>query len=225
MIMRNLLFMFLLSTTATLMTTSAYSTAATPRTAAPFGVTSSSSSRMSTTVAPPETDTDKRIQKREGSGDDEKESFSDEDIRKQGPLEYLEDDPNEMRDPQDPFHILLLGETYLKPKVSVPYVSGALQFVLEMPYEDAVDAAVFCQENGISCVGTWPREECLSLGKELQNRDLCVRVVPFVPGGQRGWQANKDADAGKDNSNDASRDSAGGDFIDADYYYTESEFD
>lgn len=219
--MRNLLFVLLLSTTATL--TSAYS--ATPsRTAAaatPFGV--ASRTRMSTTIAPPETDTDKRIQRKSDGGgeDDQKESFSDEEIRKKGPLEYLEDDPNEMRDPQDPFHILLLGETYLKPKVSVTYVSGALQFVLAMPYEDAADAAVFAKENGISCVGTWTREECLSLGKELQNRDLCVRVVPFVPGGQRGWQANKDADAGKDASNGGESESGGGDFIDADYYYSE----
>lgn len=222
--MSNLFLLVLLSMALAL--SSAYSATAPSRSAAsPFGVSSSrTATRMSTITAPPETDTDKRVRRKGGdgasAGEDEQETFDQFDIRKQGPLEYLEDDPNEMRDMQDPFHILLLAETFLKPKISVNYVSGALQFVLEMPYEDAVDATVFCKENGISCLGTWTREQCLSLGKELQNRDLCIRVVPFVPGGQRGWQANKDADAG--NSADGSNADSGsgdGEFIDADYYY------
>jgi hypothetical protein len=49
----------------------------------------------------------------------------------------------------------------------------------------------------MSCLGTWSREECLSLGKQLQIRDIVCRVVPFCPGGQRGWQAN-DADSSFD---------------------------
>lgn len=164
--------------------------------------------RMSTTTAPPDTDTDtdKRT-RRQGGEDEQQETFDEFDIRKQGPLEYLEDDLEESRDLNDPFHILLLAETYLKPKVSINYVSGSLQFVLEMPYEDAVDAAQFAKDNGMSCLGTWSREECLKKGKELQMRDLCVRVVPFVPGGKRGWQAGKDAADGD----------FGNEFIDADY--------
>lgn len=173
---------------------------------------------MSTTVAPPATDTEKVTRRK---NDDSKESYDDEYIRRNGPIEYLEDDLDQSRDMKDPFHILLLAETYLNPKVTVNYVSGSLQFVLDMPYEDSVDAAIFAKEQGMSCVGTWTREECLELGKALQQRDLCVRVVPFVPGGQRAWQANKDA---SDQSN-ASNNNSNGDFgdgsgvIDADYYY------
>jgi hypothetical protein len=149
-----------------------------------------------TTVAPPKTDTDRatrdrrRNRRQEGAEDND---YDEAYIRRNGPLEYLEDDTEESREDQDPFHILLLAETYLNRKITVNYVSGALQFVLDMPYEDSVDAAIFAKENGMSCLGTWTREECLALGKDLQQRDLCVRVVPFVPGGQRPWQANKDA--------------------------------
>uniref|UniRef100_A0A7R9WNG7 Uncharacterized protein n=1 Tax=Craspedostauros australis TaxID=1486917 RepID=A0A7R9WNG7_9STRA len=114
-------------------------------------------------------------------------------IRKQGPLEYLEDDPNESREIDDPFHILLLDQTYDKPKITVPYVTQSLEYVLDMPTEDASDHAQFCQDNGMSCLGTWSREECLNLGKQLQVRDLVCRVVPFCEGGQRPWQASKDA--------------------------------
>jgi len=178
-----------------------------------------SSSMMSTTVAPPKTDidTDKK------TGDDAgEESYDDADIRKNGPLEYLEDDLEQSRDMKDPFHILLLAETFLNPKVTIPYVSSTLQFVLDMPYEDSVDATLFAKDQGLSCVGTWTREECLEKGKALQVRDLCVRVVPFVPGGQRGWQANKDA---ADNGASAGGSgNPGDDYIDADYY-VERDFD
>jgi hypothetical protein len=106
-------------------------------------------------------------------------------------LEYLQD-AAESREMDDPFHILLLGSTFEKPKVTVPYVSGSLQYVLGMPNTEAVELSSFAQEHGLSCLGTWPREECLSLGKQLQVRDIVCRVVPFAEGGQRGWQA-KDA--------------------------------
>lgn len=178
---------------------------------------------MSTTVAPPATDTEKGTRRKEG--DDKKESYSDADIRKNGPLEYLEDDLDQSRDMEDPFHILLLAETYLNRKITINYVSGSLQFVLDMPYEDSVDAALFAKEQGMSCVGTWTREECLQLGKALQQRDLCVRIVPFVPGGQRAWQANKDGAASSNNNNDNTNNNrafgsgSGGDYIDADYSY------
>ena len=171
-----------------------------------------------TTVAPPSTDTEKVTRRR--NRDNDKDSYDEDYIRKNGPLEYLEDDSEQSRDMNDPFHILLLAETFRNPKVTINYVSGSLQFVLNMPYEDSVDAALFAKEQGMSCVGTWTREECLKLGKALQQRDLCVRVVPFVPGGQRAWQANKDASAANgSNGRQAGGGGDGGDYIDADYYY------
>lgn len=108
-----------------------------------------------------------------------------------GDLEYLIDSA-ESREMEDPFHILLLGSTFEKPKITVHYVSGSLEYVLDMPPQEATELSKFAYQEGMSCLGTWPREECLSLGKQLQRRDIVCRVVPFVEGGQRGWQA-KDA--------------------------------
>merc|ERR1712194_897899 len=93
---------------------------------------------------------------------------------------------------EDPFHILLMGSTFEKPKINVPYVAGALEYVLDMPFDEVEELSKFAKENGMSCLGTWPREECLTLGKQLQMRDIICRVEPFCEGGQRGWQA-KDA--------------------------------
>jgi len=179
---------------------------------------------MSTTIAPPRPATDTDIDKKTrgpgsggqtGTGEDD--DFDEADVRKKGPIEYLEDDLDISRDNEDPFHILLLGETYEKAKMTVNYVSGNLQMILEMPYEDAVEASVFAKDMGMSCLGVWTREKCLDLGKQLQGRDLIVRVVPFAQGGQRGWQANKDA-ADNSNYNDASSQNGGADFEDAEYW-------
>ena len=112
-----------------------------------------------------------------------------EDMRKHGPLEWLEDDMDQSREDHDPFHLILLGETFDKPKITVPYVVGSLQYVLEMPYDEANEATVFAKDEGMSCLGTWKRQECLKLGRQLRLRDLLVRVVPYSAGGQRGWQA------------------------------------
>jgi hypothetical protein len=142
---------------------------------------------MSTIEAPPEEGI--RTDRQTSTPQEQQEEALD--IRKHGPLEWLEDDLTVSREMDDPFHILLLDETFEKPKVTVSYVSGNLQYVLEMPYEEAVDATIFCQENGFSCLGTWERQECLKLGRELRLRDLCVRVVPYVPGGNRGWQSSR----------------------------------
>jgi len=120
--------------------------------------------------------------------------WTEDDIRKQGPLEYLED-MEESREMDDPFHILLLGSTFDKPKITVTYVSGSLEYVLDMPILEATELSKFAREQGMSCLGTWTREECLSLGKQLQVRDIVCRVVPYCEGGQRGWQA-KDANDG-----------------------------
>jgi hypothetical protein len=122
-----------------------------------------------------------------------KENFQDA-LRRQGPLEYLEDDDEVSREPQDPFHILLLSSTFEKPKIDVPYVAGALEYVLDMPLDEGIELSQFSYEHGLSCLGTWPREQCLSLGKQLQVRDIVCRVVPFCEGGQRGWQARDAGD-------------------------------
>jgi len=115
-------------------------------------------------------------------------------VNKGGPLEYLQDDSSLLRKKEDPFHILLLGTTFQKPRMTKNYVSSSLVFVLDMPETEADEHAEFAEEQGISCLGTWTREECLLLGAKLQNRDLECRVVPFCEGGSRPWQAKK-ADA------------------------------
>jgi hypothetical protein len=109
-------------------------------------------------------------------------------------LEYLIDS-QESRELDDPFHILLLGSTFDKPKLTVSYVAGSLEYVLNMPSTEATELAAFAQEHGMACLGTWERQECLSLGRQLQVRDIVCRVVPFVEGGQRGWQAKDAASA------------------------------
>jgi len=94
---------------------------------------------------------------------------------------------------------LLMGSTFEKPKITVSYVSGSLEYVLGMPYGEAKELSQFAQDEGMSCLGTWTREECLTLGKQLQVRDIVCRVVPFAEGGQRGWQA-KDASGANQNA-------------------------
>jgi ATP-dependent Clp protease adapter protein ClpS len=121
------------------------------------------------------------------------------------PLEYLQDSLTS-REMDDPFHILLLGTTFEKPKVTVPYVSNSLEYVLSMPHGEAKELSQFAHDEGLSCLGTWTREECLTLGRQLQVRDIVCRVVPYTEGGQRGWQA-KDSSS---NSNEFSNVGRGG---------------
>jgi hypothetical protein len=115
-------------------------------------------------------------------------SLDDDDGTDHPDLEYLVD-PRESREADDPFHLLLLGSTFDKPRVTLPYVAGSLEYVLGMPGGEAAELAGFAREEGVSCLGTWARSECLGLGKQLQRRDLVCRVVPYCEGGQRGWQA------------------------------------
>jgi len=156
---------------------------------------------MSTTTAPPrekeKIDTGRRT-------DDDRSTDPDDIVRyNDAPLEYLEDEWS-TREPDDPFHILLLDTTFTKNlKVTVPYVAGCITYVLGMPEEEARDLTFMAKENGFSCLGTWEREECLRLGRQLQIRDCVVRVVPFCQGGSRGWQA-KDASAGGSNTGSSS---------------------
>lgn len=161
-----------------------------------------SSSRMFSTVidAPTKEDLDRKVGRRKGGNNsddllgDAEENIG-EAIRQQGPLEWLEDNPEESREMDDPYHILILDTTYEKPKITVPYVASNLEYVLQMPIDDATEHSEFCYTHGLSCVGVWPREECLSLGRQLQLRDIVCRVVPFADGGHRAWQAGKEADA------------------------------
>merc|ERR1740133_72774 len=157
--------------------------------------------RMNTVIdAPTKEDLERKVGRRstgnEDDGDynflgDSEENVQDA-IRKQGPLEWLEDNPEELRDMEDPFHILLLDQTFEKPKITVEYVATNLQYVIAMPLGDATEHSQFCYDNGMSCVGVWPREECLKLGRQLQLRDIVCRVTPFVEGGNRAWQVSKD---------------------------------
>jgi hypothetical protein len=108
------------------------------------------------------------------------------------------------RELDDPFHILLLGATFEQPKITVPYVTGSLTYVLNMPQSEATEVSQFAQEHDMACLGTWTREECLSLGRQLQVRDIVCRVVPYTEGGQRGWQAkdgNNEQVVGEQSSN------------------------
>lgn len=165
------------------------------------------SNRMSTVIAPPEEATKIGRKNSDFFGSDPSDPDSEEDIsnltpdeiskRKDAPMEYLEDE-NATRNPDDPFHILLLDTTFQKnDKITIPYVVGCLEYVLGMPKEEGTELTIMAEENGLSCLGTWEREECLSLGKELMVKDLVVRVVPFCAGGGRGWQM-RNADAGAD---------------------------
>ena len=147
-----------------------------------------------TTLEPPtreKTDTDRSTEKRSFDEDD---IANMDDPNQYSDLEYLIDSA-ESREMDDPFHILLMGSTFEKPKISVPYVANALEYVLNMPSTEGKELSQFAKTEGMACLGTWPREECLNLGKQLQVRDIVCRVVPFCEGGQRGWQAKDANDA------------------------------
>lgn len=181
-------------------------------------IRSSSLSSMVTIEAPTRetTKTDRRTNRRTNDDNSSSSNNNEEnnrDIRKEGPLEYLED-PNESREMDDPFHILLLGETFDKPKITLNYVSGNLQYTLDMPYEDAMDASMVAQDFGMACLGTWSREECLTLGRQLRIRDLVVRVVPYAAGGNRSWQSKEGGErAGFGRSGEGLKDATGGTFL------------
>lgn len=159
-----------------------------------------------TTTAPPREKTKRKTRRGTGNGngstDDDRSTNPNEIVRyNDAPMEYLEDEWS-TRNPDDPFHILLLDTTFTQnDRVTIPYVAGCLTYVLGMPEDEATDLSKLSMLNGFSCLGTWEREECLKLGRQLQIRDCVVRVVPFVEGGSRGWQA-KDASAAGGSSSD-----------------------
>ena len=65
-----------------------------------------------------------------------------------------------------------------------------------MPYDEAAEYAANAKSQGFCCLGTWSRAECLRLGRDLQLRDLIVRIVPFCEGATKPWQARDAGEAG-----------------------------
>ena len=96
-------------------------------------------------------------------------------------------DPDARRGDGDAFHVLLLNETFAKPRMTVPYAAGALCLVLAMAEADALEHSAFAMAQGFSCLGSWRRDECLEYCDQLAARDLVVRAVPGVRGKQA-WQ-------------------------------------
>jgi hypothetical protein len=138
----------------------------------------------------PDSDRSTRSRRRY-DGDEEYDNNNNDDDDDDDMEYYL--DAAESREMDDPFHILLMQRTFDKPRITIPYVASSLQYVLDMPHVDAIELSTFAREQGMSCLGMWPRKVCLELGKQLQRRDLICRVVPYATGGQRGWQAKNNA--------------------------------
>ncbi len=146
---------------------------------------------MSTTVIPgTETETEKREKELKRGKDKSPTPETDSSgAGNRGPIEWLIDDAQSSRDDNDPFHILLLDETFNNVKITIEYVASTCTYVLSMPYDEAAELAAHAEQEGFSCLGTWGYQECIRLGKQLQKRDLVCRVVPYCEGGDRAWQA------------------------------------
>lgn len=191
-----------------------------------ISTTTTSSLFMSTTTAPPreKTKTNRKTNNPKEDNNDDNRSTDPNDIMKynDAPMEYLEDEWS-TRNPNDPYHILLLDTTFTKnERITISYISGCVTYVLGMPDDDARELTTMAAENGFSCLGTWEREECLKLGRQLQVRDCVVRVVPYCQGGNRGWQAKDASDGGysSNNSSYGGRGDSGG----ADYSFNGGNF-
>lgn len=98
-------------------------------------------------------------------------------------LEYLYDTAEE-RHADDLFHIILLPSTF-KSDMSVSVEDAAISTseILGINYDHAYDMSLFARHQGFSTLGSWTREECLSLGEELLSNGLDCRVIPFNAGG------------------------------------------
>ena len=97
-------------------------------------------------------------------------------------LEYLYD-ANEERHADDLFHIILLPSTFNDMSVSVEDAALSTSEILGINYDQAHDMSLFARHQGFSTLGSWTREECLSLGEELLSNGLDCRVIPFNAGG------------------------------------------
>lgn len=96
-------------------------------------------------------------------------------------LEYLYE-AGEERHSDDFFHLILMPSTFSKDNMSVEHATYSCADVLGISSEKAHDISLFAKHQGFSCLGTWTREECLSMGEELASRDLDCRVIPFNGG-------------------------------------------
>jgi len=97
-------------------------------------------------------------------------------------LEYLYD-AKEERHADDLFHIILLPSTFNDMSVSVEDAAMSTSEILGINYDQAYDMSLFARHQGFSTLGSWTREECLSLGEELLSNGLDCRVIPFNAGG------------------------------------------
>jgi hypothetical protein len=104
-------------------------------------------------------------------------------------LEYLYDETEEERgySDDDLYHIILMPSTFHKNKnkeqmMTIENVAETCTEILGMDTNRAYDISLFVKHEGFSCLGTWTHIECLSLGKELVERDLDCRIVPFHGG-------------------------------------------
>lgn len=66
--------------------------------------------------------------------------------------------------------------------MSLEHAAESCTSILGIPSDKAQDLSLFAKHQGFSCLGTWTRKECLSMGEELLSQDLDCRVIPFNGG-------------------------------------------
>lgn len=66
--------------------------------------------------------------------------------------------------------------------MSIENTAESCTNVLGIPSGKARDLSLYAKHQGFSCLGTWTREECLTIGEQLQSHDLDCRVIPFSGG-------------------------------------------
>jgi hypothetical protein len=119
-------------------------------------------------------------------------------------LEYLYDETEEERgySENDLYHIILMPSTFHNNKnnkeemMTIENVAETCTEILGIDANKAYDISLFVKHEGFSCLGTWTHTECLSLGKELVERDLDCRIVPFNGGSSDESYAFAIAEAG-----------------------------
>ena len=63
--------------------------------------------------------------------------------------------------------------------MSLEHATNSCIEVLGMPSDKAHDISLFAKHQGFSNLGTWTRDECLSMGEKLISHDLDCRIIPF----------------------------------------------
>ncbi|KAL3808533.1 hypothetical protein ACHAXA_002700 [Cyclostephanos tholiformis] len=99
-----------------------------------------------------------------------------------GGLEYLYE-VGEERHSDDLYHIILMPSTFRKEQMSIEHAAESCSEILGIGSDKAWDISLFAKHQGFGCLGTWTREECLSMGEELLSRNIDCRVIPFNGGG------------------------------------------